>query len=414
MREKFIKITKTSVDKLPFSTSGQLIYRDTQTNGFGLLVGKRTKSYFVERKVSSKTRRVMVGRHGEISTEQARREDEALRGVMGQGSDPVEEKKQEKANTVTLNEVFLEFLNKRKDLKTRTIYYYKRTLETYFKDWLDKPIVDVSKDMISERHLKIGNENGEAKANLAMRILRAVMNFAAGNYDDSDGKPIITENPVKRLSQTRAWYRVKIRESLIKKHELPALFDALDKLELGLSNSKAETVRDYILFLLFTGLRRQEAATLKWGDIDFKDKTLTIKETKNRKTHTLPLSDFLFDLLKKQEKKRTNEYVFPGRSAKGYLVEPKRQLVKIRELSGLKFMLHDLRRTFATFAASLDISFYAVKQMLNHKMRGETTAGYIIGDVERLRKPMQQITDHILKNAKGKKDADVIDLDSMR
>ena len=27
-------------------------------------------------------------------------------------------------------------------------------------------------------------------------------------------------------------------------------------------------VADYLLFLLFTGLRRQEAATLKWSDID--------------------------------------------------------------------------------------------------------------------------------------------------
>ena len=60
-------------------------------------------------------------------------------------------------------------------------------------------------------------------------------------------------------------------------------------------------------------------------------------------------------------------------------------------------MLHDLRRTFITAAESLDISAYALKRLLNHKMSNDVTAGYIINDVERLRKPMQLITDHLLK-----------------
>ena len=59
-------------------------------------------------------------------------------------------------------------------------------------------------------------------------------------------------------------------------------------------------------------------------------------------------------------------------------------------------MLHDLRRTFITIAESLDIPAYALKRLLNHKTANDVTAGYIITDVERLRRPMQQITDHIL------------------
>ena len=34
---------------------------------------------------------------------------------------------------------------------------------------------------------------------------------------------------------------------------------------------------------------------------------------------------------------------------------------------------------------------------MNHKMSNDVTAGYIVADVERLRKPMQHITDYILK-----------------
>lgn len=45
----------------------------------------------------------------------------------------------------------------------------------------------------------------------------------------------------------------------------------------------------------------------------------------------------------------------------------------------------------------MDISAYALKRLMNHTMNGDITAGYIVTDVERLRKPMQQITDYFLK-----------------
>lgn len=71
-------------------------------------------------------------------------------------------------------------------------------------------------------------------------------------------------------------------------------------------------------------------------------------------------------------------------------------MVKVIETSGVQFILHDLRRTFITIAESLDISAYALKRLINHKMNNDVTAGYIVSDAERLRKPMQLITDHLL------------------
>jgi len=69
---------------------------------------------------------------------------------------------------------------------------------------------------------------------------------------------------------------------------------------------------------------------------------------------------------------------------------------RVVEASGVTFTLHDLRRTFVTVAEGLDIPAYALKRLLNHKMRNDVTAGYIVTDVERLRGPMQQVTDYIL------------------
>ena len=39
-----------------------------------------------------------------------------------------------------------------------------------------------------------------------------------------------------------------------------------------------------------------------------------------------------------------------------------------------------------------------LKRLLNHKMNNDVTAGYIMRDVERLRKPMQQISNFLLKH----------------
>ena len=75
--------------------------------------------------------------------------------------------------------------------------------------------------------------------------------------------------------------------------------------------------------------------------------------------------------------------------------------------TGIYFTCHCLRRTFITIAESLDIPAYALKRLLNHKMNNDITAGYIIADVERLRRPMQQITDYLLKYMEVQKFADI-------
>jgi len=66
-------------------------------------------------------------------------------------------------------------------------------------------------------------------------------------------------------------------------------------------------------------------------------------------------------------------------------------------MSGVSFTLHDLCRTYITIAESIDISAYALKRLVNHKMTNDVTGGYIVSDVERLRKPMEQISARLLQ-----------------
>lgn len=169
----------------------------------------------------------------------------------------------------------------------------------------------------------------------------------------------------------------------------------------GPNRCSSPTLRDYLLLLILTGLRRNEGASLRWEDVDLTGRTLTVRDTKNHEDHTLPLSDFLFDLLSRRKTQAISQFVFPGGGRSGYIYEPRKYIDTITAATGIAFTLHDLRRTFITVAESLDIPAYALKRLLNHKMSNDVTAGYIIADVERLRLPMQRITDYMLKAAQA-------------
>jgi len=387
-----IKLTKKNVDdaELPINKD-QVFYRDTELKGFALRVTSNgSKSFVVEKNIGNKVRRITLGKYGALTVEQARKEAQKTIGQIATGIDPIAEKRTAKMNIITLNEVFDDYTKARKSLKHNTLYNYKRILTIAFAGWGSKPFLSITKDKIAKHHEKLGKENGEAYANLAMRLLRALFNFAAGQYEDAQGKSLITENPVRRLSQTRAWYRVERRQSFIKAHELAPWYTGVQQLQ-------NEVLRDYLLLILLTGLRRQEAATLRWDQVDLTAKTLTVLDTKNHESHTLPLSNYLYELLLSRSQRKINDYVFPGTGAAGYIIEPRKQMANVTKFSGIHFTVHDLRRTFITIAEGLDVSAYALKRLMNHKMNGDITAGYIVTDVERLRKPMQQITDYFLK-----------------
>lgn len=409
------KITKSYVDKLSTPESGQTFVRDTELKGFAVrITSSGAKSFILEKRINGKVKRLTIGRYPELTVEQARKEAHKLLGHIAIGRNPIAEKKQEILQSTTLKQVFDDFIKARKNLKERTLYDYRRVMAIIFADWQNKTIVDINKDMISKCHSKIGAERGEAYANLSMRFLRALFNFAIAQYEDGSGKSILQENPVIRLTQTRAWYRIERRQTLIKPHELKPWFEAIMNLKNDPISQNRETIRDYLLLVLFTGLRREEAASLTWSNVDLQAKTLKVTDTKNHSDHNLPLSDFLYDLLQKRKEQAINEYVFHRANGTGYVSEQRKQIAKVIKASGISFTIHDLRRTFLTIAESLDIPAYAVKRLANHKMSNDVTAGYIVTDVERLRQPMQKITDYILKCAHHKPSATITDLSEIR
>lgn len=394
-----MRLTKSFVDQVkpPALKAGkpaQEFYRDNALPGFGLRVTSGgAKAFIVETRVGGKVKRVTLGKYGPLTVEQARKLAQQFLGKVAGGADPIEEEREHDLRATTLRQIFEDYLQTRKDLKPTTIHDYTRHIEGSFGDWQTKRLTDISKDMVELRHRELGKRS-PARANGAMRVLRALFNHAMHKLEDRGGEPLLRANPVDRLRQNRAWYTVERRQTIIKPHQLAAWYAATQQLN--------QTVtRDYLIFLLFTGLRRSEGAALRWTDVDFADRTMRFPDTKNRTTHVLPIPDNLLELLQRRRVDNEGPWVFPSPMHEGHLKEPREAVSRVATLSEVSFTLHDLRRTFITIAESLDIPAYALKRLLNHKDPNDVTAGYIISDVERLRAPMQKIADFMLEKTSG-------------
>lgn len=417
MAERF-HFTRPRLNALPPARKGRReYYNDDNVPGLQLVVTDRgSKAYYLYSWFRNRPKRFRIAGLQDMTPDMARKAALKMRGELAQNQDPTAERQRQRQRGVTLRDAFEAFCQTRSKLKEKTLGEYRRILESLFGDWVDRPFIDITKDKVVQRHADITKHNGAAQADNAMRTLRSILNFAMVQYEGADGASPMMQNPVQRLSQTKAWNRVGRRRTLIKAHQLKAWFTAVLKLKLMPPDSQDALVADYLIFLVLTGLRRTEAAELTWDRVDFKARTFTLTDTdtKNREQHTLPLSDYLLDILRRRRELTNGKYVFPGPGSSGRLADPRIQARRVTQDSGVEFTLHDLRRTFATIAESIDIPAYALKSLLNHKNKHDVTAGYVVIDAERLREPMQRITDYALRAAGLRDSAAVVRLTSDR
>jgi len=410
-----INFTKSALNELQIPDIGKrAYYNDLKVKGLQVAVtDKGTKTFYVYKRINETPypTRIKLGGYPDLSPENARKQAYKILGQIAEGIDPRADKKNKKSQQITLGGCFDEYF-KARNLKEKTQYDYQRVRIVAFSDWEKKRLTDITSELTLKRHQKL-SEKSPSYANVAMRILHALFNFAMYRFEDTNGESIIKVNPASIIARTKSWNRVKRRETYIKETQLADWFHAVQELKTNDdkedSNQIATTASDYLMLIILTGLRREEAAKLTWDRIDFKEKTLTIYETKNSETHVLPLGDYLYKLLIKRSETSTTKYVFPGRKIKnteyqdGHIIDIRKRVQSVIKNSGINFKIHDLRRTFATYAERLDIPAYALKYLLNHKTSGDVTAGYILIDVERVRKPMQKIEDYILNISQGDK-----------
>ena len=405
-----LHFTKPLVESLDPAPAGRRTdHHDATLKGLIVQVTDRgSKTYYLYRRVHGKPTRVRIGRHPDISPAEARRLAEKEAGEIAKGANPNERKRTERAKAETLRATF-DTLMAVRTYRPSTRRTYTNAIHHVFADWLNKPLNKITRDMVAQRHKRVGEDNGKAYADMAMRVLRSVLNFARARHENAQGESLLPPNPVARLSAERSWYKPKPREHYIREADLPAWFCTVRDYGEAPGFPTRTIAANLFELLLLTGLRVQEGLSLRWDDIDFSARTLTVRDPKNKKSLQLPFSDRIETLLKaqqaaakavwpdKDDEKETREWVFPSARG-GRMTDPKKHLTAVRETFGEAFTHHDLRRTFAFFAARL-VPEVARTRLLNHTPQTVTQRHYSPTDWTLLQESMQRITDFLMAKA---------------
>ena len=380
-----IKLTAALIREMLHPQKGQVLYLDAGLPGLGLRVTPGAKTYFVEASVNGRNRRVTLGPSTTYTPDDARREAKKVLGRMAAGEDPNATKAAARVKSITLGEAYEEFMQARK-LKDTTRATYGICMRQHFADWFKRELVSISPLMIVQRHSKIASTAGPGAANGSARVFRSIWNYTRALTAAADGSKTLPESPTQRLTDLRQWSKLQRRTRHLTDDLFPAFGKALSAMRVESTNA---SYADFVELLVRTGLRRSEASGLRWEDISLSNQTLTVHDTKNHKSHTLPLSHQLQAMLKRRRDMAEDDVVFP------LCVDPRKSFERLSRLIGTDISAHDLRRTFATVADACDLSGYTIKRLLNHSMGTDVTAGYIVSDVSRLRTAMQRISDSI-------------------
>jgi len=398
---KHFNFTVKALDDLEIPPQGRTTYHDTNTIGLSIRVANTgRKTFIVRKKLNNKDTFSSVGHYPSTTIHQARSKARDILNVIYEGINPnnIRGDVLTKQN-ITLQKVFDDYCVSKHNIKSSTIKNYISIFNNYLNDWKMKPLGEISRNMVEQRHRDIGKGNSKfdespTRANTTMRLVRALFNYAIGQYEDSKGEPLFVHNPVIRITSQKLWFKEKIRQGVVMKYDLKKWYEGVMNLPLQDDNvyidTSAEVVRDFLIFAMFSGLRRNEVLEMKWSDIDFRNHSFTLEDTKNNESHSLPLNFKLDEVLERRKNDTDNPYIFQGLKPNGHLHPPKRQMARARALVGFHFTNHDLRRTFETMANRLNLSKFTLDKLVNHRNSKDITGRYIVLEIDDLREPMEK------------------------
>lgn len=394
-----IRINKQNVDDLDFAEKGQIIYRDTDLIGFAVRVTPKSKTFIVDRKYNNELFRVVVGQTDGISAAGARKKAQLIISQIINGGFIKKQalKDENDPLLITINEA-LEIYIARNDFKPKTIRQYRKYVDLYLKGWGNHKIFEVTKNSLLDKFLET-SAISESSANGAISMLGTLWKYMHVLYS-TDEKPILKTNPIDVISITVGWNKIKSRERYLNRDVIFKYYKAVlnyqDELNLE-DTARSNTHRDIILFVMYTGCRRVEACSLKWGDVDLENGVITFADTKNGKSHCFPIGDHLIEVLRGRFLLKENDWVFPATkiptSWNVHATTIDKTLKRIGEQVDFYVSTHDFRRTFATICNLLRFNIYVTKRLLNHtaKARVDVTGGYVQIPMEELRLCMNMI-----------------------
>jgi len=218
--------------------------------------------------------------------------------------------------------------------------------------------------------------------------------------DEVGGEPILRANPCNVLKDKKVRSVLKPRDSFLDESPRAELLECLTKaVHPQYSGQITHSDADFVLLLLLTGLRVDEAKTLRWSNINFKEGWFKAENTKNHTDHTLPMTTSTESLFKTRSTLvgESSEWVFPSPQDSSKHASMSRTVQRVVEESGVAFTPHDLRRTVATIASELGYDLAKISAVLNHAKSG-VTAGYVQGTIGSLKRTLEDIEGMVLRS----------------
>lgn len=301
-------------------------------------------------------------------------------------------------STDTLEEYLHYWIKQRENnLSPTTIYGYKSMIRNHIIPEMGKVKLPELKPLHIQEYYNLKLETLSSQTVLHHhRLLRKAL-------QDAKVWQLIKINPADHVEPPKA---KKYKANVLNIDEIKSLLKALEGHRLEVP----------ITLMLFLGLRRGELLALKWSDIDYKNKTITIqrnlvrggddgtelilKEPKTEESNrTIPISDNILLLLKKQELKQKENKLKMGKyynnsdfiftTEIGNLINPSSfsrefgEFIKDNNLRHVR--LHDLRHTNATLMLKSNIPPKVASERLGHSTITTTLDLYshVLKDMER-------------------------------
>ena len=139
-----------------------------------------------------------------------------------------------------------------------------------------------------------------------------------------------------------------------------------------LENREHKTSYYFTVLLLYTGARFIEVATLKWNDINFFQRLIYFKSTKNGNARHAYMTDLVYEILQKLPK--NTAYVIPDTNGNNMQRMPRQwQLIVDNMIEGnvgaekYRITIHSLRHTHASWMALAGADILQIKEQLGHK-----------------------------------------------
>jgi integrase len=393
------KLTKRIVDAIVPDPSGKELFvwdeGDGALKGFGVrMFPSGIASYFVQyRNKEGRTRRLIIGRVGVKTPEEARKAAGNKLKEAENGSDPSAERHAARS-AATVAEICDWYIKEAEAgrllgrggqrIKETTLAMDKSRIETHVKPLIGRrkvnglSQVDVERlqgDIVAGKSAKKREGRGGATTGGPGVAARTVGMFRT-ILEAASRRKLVEHNPaagVRKVAEGK-------HKRFLSLDELTVLGRAMQEK----SDTENRTGLAAIRALLLTGCRRMEILALQWDWLDAKAQCIRFEDTKSG-AQLRPIGAEAVKLLQAQKTADGSKWIFPGQGEDSHLVGLPRILERVclyastRKKGDLNappnltdITVHTLRHTFAAVAAEMGFSELTIAGLLGHSMLGVT------------------------------------------